>query len=87
MPQQGEQEKLTELTKLTKLRAICPENEENEEEAYWEGGELRKHTPYFPDSVYKNMPILLEEAISENGLATRVPFYTFREEPRWNDSL
>jgi hypothetical protein len=65
MPRQGEQEKLTELTKLTKLRAMLSEQEENEEEAYWEGEELRKQTPYFPDSVYENMPLLLEEAIPE----------------------
>lgn len=35
------------------------------EENYWQGEELRKSTPVFPDNLYQNMPDLLSECILE----------------------
>jgi hypothetical protein len=43
------------------------ENDNDGEEAYWEGEELRKRTPLFPESVYENLPELLEDAIPDGA--------------------
>ena len=40
----------------------CPPAEE-EEETYWQGEEYRKKTPYFPDSIFDNMPPFLKECM------------------------
>ena len=42
---------------------ICPRANENEEEAYQEGEEQRKKTPFFSDDLYDNLPSLLNECL------------------------
>ena len=45
--------------KRTKSQYNTPDSAEGEDEEYWNGEELRKTTPYIPDSVYENIPKLL----------------------------
>jgi hypothetical protein len=40
----------------------APILDEEKEEAYWEGEELRKKTPVFDDSLFDNLPGLIEDA-------------------------
>ncbi|MDR0939597.1 MAG: DUF3987 domain-containing protein, partial [Mediterranea sp.] len=56
----------SKVTKVTKVPYDTFENDNDGEEAYWEGEELRKRTPLFPESVYENLPELLEDAIPDD---------------------
>ncbi|MFV0587844.1 DUF3987 domain-containing protein [Bacteroides reticulotermitis] len=42
-----------------------PKSDADAEESYWQGEELRKTTPVFPDGLYKNLPELLNDCMLE----------------------
>ncbi len=53
--------------KKTKGTSNSTENSDEAEEAYWQGEELRKGTPFFLQEVYKNLPDLLNDCIIVDG--------------------
>lgn len=55
-----------ENAKASKSRYSAVEGDETLEETYWQGEELRKKTPFFPELVYDNLPELLESCIIED---------------------
>lgn len=57
----------SKLPLLPKLPPMPPEETEETEEAYWQGEELRKNTPAFPDEVFENLPELLAACLIEDG--------------------
>ena len=52
--------------KTTKTTYDAFEGKAEEDEEYWQGEEYRKNTPCFPESVYENLPNLLEGCILED---------------------
>ena len=63
--QNARQKHVSENAKTPKRHYDCFTNDENESERYWEGEELRKNTPFFPEDLFKNLPKLLSECIVE----------------------
>ncbi|MDR0939349.1 MAG: DUF3987 domain-containing protein [Mediterranea sp.] len=58
--------KIAKSQKIAESRYDPPRVDEESEEAYWAGEEFRKNTPLIPDSVYENLPILLEESMLDD---------------------
>lgn len=58
--------------KRTNFPYNTPDSADSEDEEYWKGEELRKKTPYIPDSVYENIPKILRECqLEDNSLRER----------------
>lgn len=58
--------------KMTKSQYSTPDSGDSGDEEYWNGEELRKKTPYIPDSVYENILKLLRECqLEDNSLRER----------------
>ena len=55
------------VTKVTKVPYSTAEFNDDTEEAYWEGEEYRKGTPTFDESVYTNLPNLLNDALLDDA--------------------
>ena len=62
----------TEKDKRTKSQYNTPVSDDTDDDEYWRGEELRKKTPYIPNSVYKNIPKFLRECqLEDNSLRER----------------
>lgn len=53
--------------KMTKRHYGPSESSDDADESFWQGEEFRKKTPVFPQTLYNNLPDLLNECIIEEG--------------------
>lgn len=53
--------------KETQETYIPSDDREEAEDAYWQGEEFRKRTPYLPQRLFENLPSLLEDCLMDEG--------------------
>lgn len=53
--------------KKTEETYIPSDDREEAEDAYWQGEEFRKKTPYLPNDLFENLPNLLEDCLLDEG--------------------